>query len=204
MKLKFCGFKDKVDIENALKCDIDYIGFVFAKSKRRVDRKQALEMIEGLDFGSVKLVGIFMDQELDEVLATTKLVGLDVIQLHGKESNQYIETLKSHFDGEIWKAIPGSKEYLNGFNNIPADVILIDSTKGGGSGEVADWKLIERYQVDFNKPYFLAGGLNIGNIVEVLGKLKPAGIDISSGIEIDGNKSLELMNEISRMVKYDG
>lgn len=204
MKLKFCGFKNKEDIEKALKCEVDYIGIVFANSKRKVDRKQAKEMIEGLDFGSVKLVGVFMDQDMEEVLETASFVDLNIIQLHGKESNKYIGTLKSRFDGEIWKAIPGSKESLKDFNNISADLVLVDSTKGGGSGEVADWELIERFQEDFNKPYFLAGGLSVGNILTALGKLRPAGLDISSGIEIDGNKSFELMNEISRMVKNDG
>lgn len=204
MKLKFCGFKNKVDIENALKCEVDYIGIVFAKSKRKVDREQAKEMIKGFDFGSVKLVGVFMNQELEEVLETADFMNLNVIQLHGCETNEYIRELQSKFGGKIWKAIPGSKESLVSFNDIPADLILIDSTKGGGSGEIADWDLIEKHQGDFNKPYFLAGGINAGNIIEVLGKLRPTGIDISSGIEIDGNKSLELMNEISRMVKNDG
>jgi phosphoribosylanthranilate isomerase len=204
MKLKFCGFRNKVDIEKALKCDIDYIGLIFARSKRRVNRDQAREMIEGLDFGNIKIVGVFMDQELEEVLETASFVGIDVIQLHGKENNEYLEAMKSRFDGEVWKAIPGSKESLMDFNNISADVILIDSTKGGGSGEVADWELILKYQDDFDKPYFLAGGLSMGNIKEALGTLRPAGIDISSGIEIDGYKSFELMKEISKVVKKNG
>lgn len=200
MKLKFCGFKNKVDIENALKCEVDYIGIVFAKSKRKVDREQAREMIKGLDFGSVKLVGVFMDQDVEEVLGTAYYVGLDVIQLHGHETNEYIRELQTKFSGEVWKAIPGSKESLEDFNNISADLVLIDSTKGGGSGEVADWELIERFQEDFNKPYFLAGGLGVGNIEAALGKLSPAGIDVSSGIEINDRKSFEIINKISRMV----
>lgn len=204
MKLKFCGFRNRVDIENALKCEVDYIGLVFARSKRRVKREQAREMIKGLNFGNIKLVGVFMDQGLEEVLEIASFVGIDVIQLHGKENNEYLEEMKSRFDGEIWKAIPGSKDSLMGFNNISADLILIDSTKGGGSGEVADWELIKRYQDDFDKPYFLAGGLSVDNIKDALGTLKPTGIDISSGIEIDGYKSFELMNEISKVVKNDG
>lgn len=204
MKLKFCGFRSREDIVKALKYDLDYIGIVFAKSKRKVSRDEAKVMIKGLDFGSVKLVGVFMDQGMEEVLEIANDLGLKVIQLHGSESFEYIMELRSKFDGDIWKAIPGSDEFLMDFNKIPADLILIDSTKGGGSGEVADWGLIAKQQNNFNKPYFLAGGLNIDNINTALEVVKPFGIDISSGIEIDGYKSIDLMKEISRMVKNNG
>jgi phosphoribosylanthranilate isomerase len=204
MKLKFCGFRLKADIEKALKCELDYIGIIFADSKRKVIKEAAKEMIKGLDFGSVKLVGVFMDQELVEVSETADYVGLDIIQLHGRESFEYVMELKSRFKGEVWKAIPGSEEYLIDFNKIPADLVLIDSTKGGGSGEVADWGLIAKHQANFNKPYFLAGGLKVANIEAALQLLRPIGIDISSGIEVNGYKNFELMKEISRMVKNNG
>lgn len=204
MKLKFCGFRSREDIVKALKCDLDYIGIIFAESKRKVSKNQAKEFIDGLDFGSVKLVGVFMDQGIGEILEIAEDVGLDVIQLHGRESFEYIMELRSKFDGDIWKAIPGSDEFLMDFNEIPADLILIDSTKGGGSGEVVDWELIAKYQDYFNKPYFLAGGLKLDNINTAMETVKPFGIDISSGIEIDGYKSIDLMREISRMVKKNG
>lgn len=204
MKLKFCGFRCRDNIEKALKCDLEYIGLVFAKSRRKVGKEEAKEMINELDFGSVKLVGVFMDQGVGEVIEIADDVGLDVIQLHGSETFEYIMELRSKFKGEVWKAIPGSEEYLINFNEIPADLILIDSTKGGGSGEVADWELICKYQDNFNKPYFLAGGLKIENIEVALKFLTPNGIDISSGIEVNGYKSLELMRKISRMVKNNG
>lgn len=204
MKLKFCGFRSREDIVKALKCDLDYIGIIFAESKRKVSKNQAKEFIDGLDFGSVKLVGVFMDQGIGEILEIAEDVGLDVIQLHGRESFEYIMELRSKFDGDIWKAIPGSDEFLMDFNEIPADLILIDSTKGGGSGEVVDWEMIAKYQDYFNKPYFLAGGLKLDNINTAMETVKPFGIDISSGIEIDGYKSIDLMREISRMVKKNG
>ena len=204
MKLKFCGFKTRMDIEKALTCEIDYIGLIFAKSKRQVDKELAKEMIAGLDFGEVQLVGVFMDQSLDEVIEIADFVGLDIIQLHGAESDEYLSELRSRFKGTVWKAIPGSETQLANFNEIPADLVLIDSTKGGGSGEVADWKLIEKYQDSFNKPYFLAGGLGLGNVEVAMNVLCPTGLDISSGIEADGVKSLELMNKICRMVKKNG
>lgn len=204
MKLKFCGFRCREDIEKALKFDLDYLGIVFAKSKRQVGRAQAKEMINGLDFGSVKLVGVFMDQGIGEILEIAEDVGLDIIQLHGSESFEYIMELRSKFKDDVWKALPGSDEFLIDFNEMPADLILIDSTKGGGSGEVADWELIAKYQDNFNKPYLLAGGLRIDNIYTALETVKPFGIDISSGIEIDGYKSYDLMREISRMVKKNG
>lgn len=204
MKLKFCGFKTRVDIEKALGCDVDFIGIIFAKSKRQVDKFLAKDMIDGLNFGKVKLVGVFMDQGLDEVFDIAEYVGLDIIQIHGSESHEFLVALRSRFNGGIWRAIPGSEEYLINFNEIPADLILIDSTKGGGSGEVADWKLIGKYQDSFNKPYFLAGGLGVDNIAEAMNLLRPSGLDISSGIEVEGQKSIDLMKKISRMVKGNG
>lgn len=204
MKLKYCGFRSRNDIEKALECDLDYIGLVFAKSKRKVGKEEAKKMINALDFGFVKLVGVFMDQGIGEVIEIADYVGLEVVQLHGSETFEYIMELRSKFKGEVWKAIHGSDEHLRDFNEMPADLILIDSTKGGGSGEAADWELIAKYQNNFNKPYFLAGGLKIDNIEAALKLLRPNGIDISSGIEIDGYKSIELMKKISRMVKNNG
>ena len=204
MKLKFCGFKTRIDIEKALACDVDFIGIIFASSKRQVDKTLAKAMVKGLNFGEVKLVGVFMNQGLEEVIEIAEYVGLDVIQLHGSENNDYLRKLKTRFDGDIWKAIPGSEEHLITFNEIPADLVLIDSTKGGGSGETADWKLIAKYQEGLNKPYFLAGGLGVHNIEDAMNVLSPSGLDISSGIEADGVKSLDLMKKISRMVKKNG
>lgn len=204
MKLKFCGFKTKEDIEQALTCNIDYLGLIFAKSKRQIDKYMGLEIIKDIDFGKVKLVGVFMDQSLEDVIETTKLLNLDVIQVHGSESFEYLSILKKRTNKEIWRAIPSNDDSLKSFNMIPADVVLIDSTKGGGSGELADWNLIRKYEKDFNKPYLLAGGLGLNCIDKEFGKLNPQGLDICSGIEINGSKNLELMKKISRMVKNDG
>ncbi len=201
MKLKFCGFKKREDIQKAITYNIDYLGLIFAKSKRQIDINKGLEIIKNLDFGEIKLVGVFMDQSLEFVIETTKVLNLDIIQIHGSESNEYLRVLKERTGKEIWKAIPSDEKSLIIFNNILADVIIIDSITGGGSGELANWELIRKYEKDFNKPYFLAGGLRIDNIEKVFSILKPEGLDLCSGIEIDGYKSIELMKEISRMVK---
>lgn len=204
MKLKFCGFKNKLDIENALTCNIDYLGLIFAESKRKIDKNKAFEIVKDLDFGNVKLVGVFMNQSLNEVLEISEFVNLDIIQIHGSESNEFLEELKNKTGKEIWRAIPGNEKCLESFNNIPADLVLIDSANGGGSGIIADWNLISTYENKFNKPYMLAGGLGIDNIKYAIKMLKPVGLDICSGIELDGVKNLELMRKISRMVKNDG
>ncbi len=204
MKLKFCGFRSKEDIKKALNCNIDYLGLIFANSKRKIDKYQGAEIIKEIDFGQVKLVGIFMDQSIDEVIDIAEFVKLNIIQIHGSESNEYLKELKIRTGKEIWRAIPGDEKSLEQFNLISADFVLIDSTKGGGSGEVADWELINKYEKDFNKPYFLAGGLGVNNIETAINKLKPYGLDICSGIEMDSAKNIELMREISRRVKNYG
>lgn len=204
MKLKFCGFRYREDIENALTCDIDYLGLIFARSKRQLDMNTARDLTEGMEFGKVKLVGVFMNQTIEEVVQTADHVGLDIIQLHGAEDRDYIEELRKRTDREIWKAIPCTIDKLKEFNDVDADLMLIDSSRGGGSGVTADWNIIKLYEESFNKPYLLAGGLRTDNIEEAMKKLKPHGLDISSGIERDGRKDMELMKNICRTVKNNG
>lgn len=204
MKLKFCGFRTREDIEKAITCNIDYIGLIFADSKRKIDKYKAAEIIKDIDFGKIKLVGVFMNQSLNEVMEISEYVNLDVIQLHGLESNKYIEEVGIRTKKEIWKAISSDEKNLEQINEIEVETILIDSTKGGGSGKLADWSLIGKYEKQFNKSYFLAGGLRLSNIQDAISCLKPIGLDISSGIEINGIKDLELMKIISRMVKKNG
>ena len=204
MKLKFCGFKTRETIIEALSCKVDYIGIIFAKSKRQVTKELARKIIEDLDFGDTKLVGVFADQSIDEVLDISEYVGVDIIQIHGNEDIEYLNELREKTTKEIWRAIPGNRANLTDFCKIPADIILIDSTKGGGSGELANWDLIKEYVDGFDKKYILAGGLNEDNIKKAMEFMKPYALDISSGIEINGTKDFDLMNKICRMVKKNG
>ena len=79
MKLKFCGFRYREDSEKALTCDIDYLGLIFARSKRQVDMNTARDITEGLELGKVRLVGVFMDQSVEEVVDTLGILSAKVM-----------------------------------------------------------------------------------------------------------------------------
>ena len=203
MLIKFCGFTKVEEIELFNNIKADYLGFVFARSKRQIDKIQAKILLQALDRSKVKVVGVFSDQSLDIVIdiAKDKQIALDVIQLHGKEDRAYIAALKKSFKGEIWKAIPSLEEYVKNYNTWEVDKMIIDSVANGGSGQKANWQLISQYRNNFKTPFILAGGLNKDNIIDGIRKVDPIGVDLSSGLEVAGKKDSHLMLEIIRKVR---
>ncbi len=192
VKIKFCGLRRIEDIRYVNILDIDYAGFVFSKSKRIVNKDQARMLIENLD-PEIKRVGVFVNEEINFVTDVAKSLYLDVVQLHGEETDEYIDSLKSLLNIEVWKAI---RIRINEDIRIPekADKILLDTFVvglPGGSGIPFDWNSISN--MNLNKPFFLAGGLNYLNVERAIEILKPYGVDVSSGIETDGYKDFEKM-----------
>ena len=188
-KIKICGLRRLQDIEIVNKYLPDYIGFIFAENKRRtVSIDLALELKNKLD-KRIKAVGVFLNQDINYILNICNLGIIDMIQLHGNEDELYIEELKKITNKPIINAYRDD-------NN--ADYLLLDNIDPG-SGVPFDWNTIERY----NKPVFLAGGININNIDLAL-KLNPYCIDISSGVETDGYKDeLKIKEIIERIRNYE-
>ncbi len=185
MVIKICGIRRFEDIEIINKYKPDYIGFVFAESRRQVTPEFAAELSAGLD-KSVKTVGVFVNAPKAEVENTAKIAGLSAVQLHGDETAEYIRGLS--VDCEIWKAVR-----LRDGDDIPdfdgADKILLDKFKDtgyGGSGEAFDWSKVGKIKTQ--KPIILAGGLNENNVKKGIEIFSPYGVDVSSGVETDGFK----------------
>ena len=156
-KIKICGLKRLEDIEIVNKYKPDYIGFVFADSKRKVTSDLASKMKKNLD-SSIKSVGVFVDEDIDVIIKLYDEGIIDIAQLHGLENEEYIKKLKqkSNYKLEIINAIEMSDEKdLKEYDNSLADYLLLDS--GKGSGKTFDWRLIRK---DLKKEFFLAGGLN--------------------------------------------
>ncbi len=211
-KIKFCGNKSLQDYSTANETNADYLGFIFAKSKRQVLPEQVAEWVRQVSPGKKLLVGIFVNQTKEEIIHTVQTVPLDVVQCHGDESPEYIESLKAECGVEIWKVI--HHENNRSIDKLEAymgmiDGFVVDKKSGdqyGGTGTSFNWqhiplysKLSERYGI----PFFIAGGIN-EDTVESLLAYAPTGIDISSGIEEDFNKSPKIMNLIESMVmKHD-
>lgn len=190
-KIKLCGLSRPCDIEAANELKPDYIGFVFApKSRRYVDPQRAAELKKMLD-PAIKAVGVFVNEAPENVAGLLDCGTIDIAQLHGGESEDYIAALRSLTDKPIIKAFRiDTAQDIAAAQNSTADFILLDSGSGG-TGTVFDWELIQHLR----RPYFLAGGLGLGNAREAVEALTPYAVDVSSGIETDGLKDKTKMKE---------
>jgi phosphoribosylanthranilate isomerase len=196
-RLKICGLFREEDISYANAVRPDYVGFVFAPSRRQVTREKATELRKLLD-PSIPTAGVFVDEKTSRILELLSDGIISIVQLHGHEDEEYIADLKEKTGALIIKAVkPENREDVRNAEKSSADFLLFDS--GAGTGRVFDWSLLEGVQRD----YFLAGGLNKENVEEAINVLHPFAVDLSSGVETDGFKDLEKMKEIRRLVKNE-
>ncbi len=185
--IKICGLFRECDIDFVNEAKPDYIGFVlhFPKSHRNISPGKASELRKRLEPG-ILAAGVFVNQSIDTVLRTADRIGLDVIQLHGEEDDNYIQELKPRAFRPVWKAFKVRTEAdLLAAENSFADEILLDN--GYGTGKVFDWSAA----AGLSRPFILAGGLTPGNIPEAVRLLGPKMVDISSGVETDRVKDKE-------------
>lgn len=195
LKIKICGLSRPEDIEYVNVCKPDYIGFVFAKSKRQITFEQAKKLSDNLDT-SIAAVGVFVNEEITNIKKLCENRTIDLIQLHGNENEAYIDKLKNVCNKQIIKAFKvNSKQDILAAEKSSADYILLDNG-AGGTGEKFDWSLINK----INKPYFLAGGINTTNLDEAILK-KPFCVDVSSGAETDGIKDKNKIFDIVKKFK---
>ena len=195
-KIKLCGLSRPADIEAANKCKPDYIGFVFwEKSKRKVDKEKAKELKALLDC-SIKAVGVFVDESIDIIKDLLDEGIIDIAQLHGSEDESYIKELKAVTDKPVIQAFQiKDKSDIIAAMGSSADMLLLDS--GQGTGSSFDWELLK----EADREFFLAGGLNLSNIEGALDAITPFAVDVSSGIETDGVKDHQKMQEFVNIVR---
>ena len=197
VKIKICGLRRLEDIEIVNRYKPDYIGFVFAESKRKVSHDLALKMRKELSSGIVP-VGVFVDADASEITGLFESGVIEIAQLHGNESEEYIMNLKENTNGnlKIINAIEMSDEKdLLKYDSSKADYLLLDS--GKGSGKTFDWRLIRK---DLKKDFFLAGGIDIFNVKKAIEEIDPYAIDLSSSLEIDGFKDENRIKEIMEVI----
>ena len=195
-KVKFCGLRRPEDIEYANDLRPDYIGFVFAKkSKRYVTPDEAKKLKDLLD-PEIKACGVFVNEDIDEVVRLLREGIIDIAQLHGSEDEAYIKELKSKAKTPVIKAFEvKGEDVIKAAEGSSADMILLDS--GKGSGMVFNWQLIK----GISRPYFLAGGLTPENAEDAIAALSPYALDVSSGIETDGFKDKAKMEKFLAEVR---
>ncbi|MCC5894146.1 MAG: phosphoribosylanthranilate isomerase [Alkalibacterium sp.] len=181
MLVKICGIQTPEMAKIAVDAGADYIGLVFADSKRQVTIEQAKDIKKVLSNAEVKVVGVFRNQPITEVNQISRELGLDYVQLHGNERVEECRKVET----PLIKALSFNDISQAGAFHEVAEYILIDSPKPG-SGETFDWSALSKDGKEF--PYFLAGGLSPDNVREAIITLSPLGIDVSSGVETNGQK----------------
>ena len=217
IQIKICGITNEKEIEYLNVLKPEYVGFVFTKSKRQVNGEKANELCLNLN-NDIKKVGVFKDNSLNEILDVLQKVDLDIIQLHGKEDEDFINLLKKSMNKsiKIWKAISikdieSVKKHIDSNKQLASNINcgdnLIDSFlidgDNPGSGETFSLENINEY---FSKEFsgenldtsivpmnnfFLAGGITCENVTLRIAKANPIGVDVSSGVEIideNGNR----------------
>ena len=224
-KVKMCGISKVETISAIVDAKPDYMGLVFAPSKRQVTVDQAKTLVEELykqnvvgnnseaeqtepvttldtaSFETIKTVGVFVNETIENLLKIAVEVKLDVIQLHGDEDESFIQILKEQSNVEVWKAVQvRSATDTEKWIDSSADMLLFDAyhkDERGGTGEVFDWSSLD----EFERPFMLAGGINSTNVARAIRTVRPYGIDISSGIETNGVKDDEKMKAFTNIVR---
>ena len=197
VKIKICGIRRLEDIRIVNRYKPDYIGFVFADSKRQVSHDLASKLKSNLDTDIIS-VGVFVDANSDEIIELFEGGVIEVAQLHGNESEEYINDLKQKTNGElkVIKAIEMSEDKnVSDYDNLNVDYLLLDS--GKGSGKTFDWRLIKS---DLKKEFFLAGGIDSANAKQAIEQFNPYAIDLSSSLETDGFKDENKIKEIMEVI----
>ena len=208
-KVKMCGISKVETIPAIVDAKPDYMGLVFAPSKRQVTVEQAKTLVEELhkqyavryNSETIKTVGVFVNETIENLLKIAEEVKLDVIQLHGDEDESFIQILKEQSNVEVWKAVQvRSAADAEKWIDSSADMLLFDAyhkDERGGTGEVFDWSSLD----EFERPFMLAGGIDSTNVARAIRTVRPYGIDISSGIETEGVKDNEKMKAFTNIVR---
>lgn len=190
-KVKICGLKEKVHVHCAVAAGANFLGFVFAPSKRQISIRKACELSQIVP-KHVKKVGVFVNPTEDEVKEAFEKVPLDFIQYHGNEEPIFIEKL----------GLPSIKAFsirelsdVEKASKYNVDYYLFDAPGtdfAGGSGKSFDWSLLDQLSIPKEK-VILAGGLNALNVQQAIAAVHPFAVDVSSGVEQDGKKNCELI-----------
>lgn len=205
--LKYCGIRSLQDLRLAADSQADYLGFIFADSKRKVSTADVKKWLSQVRTGK-QIVGVFVNETVGTIARIAYELQLDVIQLHGDETPKDAEALRLLTHCEIWKALHHNSTAIQDMDryNDCVDGFLIDSSvKGarGGTGVAFAWECVPEYQKkaeQTGKRCFIAGGVNPDTIADLL-KWKPGGVDLASGIEKNGQKDVNLIRLLEERMK---
>ncbi len=194
-KVKICGNTNLEDARNAARLGADYLGFIFAEGKRRVEPETALGILKAMpDFKN--FVGVFFNQPKKEVEAIAKKLGLKILQFHGEEPALYCRYFLDKGYEVIKTFRIKDSMSLKRIDEYNVSAFLFDTfskEEAGGTGKTFDWGLIEN-RAFLREKLFLAGGLTVDNVQEAIQKIKPFAVDVASGVEkLPGKKDETLL-----------
>ena len=198
-KVKICGLMEHEHVLAAVEAGADAIGFVFAPSSREVTVEQAKELASRIPANVLK-IGVFVNETQEEITRIFKTVPLDYVQFHGDEDADFIRKIQL----PSIKALPvKNTEDVEKTSEYDTNYYLFDApgtVYKGGSGVTFDWELLKDSGIPAEK-IILAGGLNVGNVKEAVGRVRPFMVDVSSGVERGKRKDAGLIREFIQEVK---
>ena len=190
-KVKICGLSNIEAVKTAVSAGADYIGFVFAPSKRQVTVEQAIDLAKFIP-SHIQKVGVFVSPSRAELLEAIEKVGLDLVQVHGQVADDLFENLPCASIQAVQVDEGGH------VSNSQADYLLFDAPVAG-SGQTFDWGRLDT--TGLAQPFFIAGGLNEDNVARAIQHFSPFVVDVSSGVETDGQKDHEKIRRFIERVK---
>jgi phosphoribosylanthranilate isomerase len=215
LKVKICGIRNLEDALVAAEAGADFIGMVFVPERhRRIRAKEAQIIVDGVrnSGGPVpRIVGLFADQSIEEVVGTVDFLALDLVQLCGQESVEYAgqagcDVIKVVHVAETATAADdaGTGARVKEFSGLGHLVTLDRYVEGvqGGTGKGFDWDVAASLS-QAGHPFLLAGGLTPENVSEAIIRVQPWGVDVSSGVETDGVKDHVKIKEFMRTARAD-
>lgn len=199
VEIKICGLQRVKDIEIINTLDVQYVGFVFAPSKRKVTVEK-VKTLRSLLNSNIKAVGVFVNESIDTVNSIATSCKLDIVQLHGEETPLFC----SQVIVPVWKALSiSSRSDIRMHRTYPnAAGILLDTFawgEKGGTGKTFNWSLAKG--ISKEKFTILAGGLTSDNVHMAIQALKPHIVDVSSGVEVEGCKDKNKIQQFIRRVR---
>ena len=207
MIVKICGIQNKETLICCENKNVDFFGMIFhSKSPRNISINQAEELQKNSCNMNIKGVGVFVNENIENIVKYIDKLKLKLVQLHGEEDEKYINEIKK-FNIKVIKKISVSNkkdiENIKNYKNV--DYFLFDykpkqNELPGGNAKSFDWNILKEFKL--GKPWFLSGGINIDNIQYLKTEIKPFGIDLSSGVEKElGIKDNQIINNFIDKLK---
>lgn len=190
-RIKICGLRSQDDVKIVNDLKPDFVGFILTDGfKRTISLDLAKDLRKNID-RSIKVVGVFVNEDIKNVEFFVENGIIDLVQLHGNEDVEYIKKINA----PVIKVLkPDSFNKISDYEKV-VDYFLFDS--GTGTGKTFDWTAIPKTE----KPFFLAGGISKDNLQFAIENIKPYAVDMSSSVETDGKKDYDKVKEVITIVR---